>query len=537
MNLYRDGDGKMSLGGIASIRVRVALVFVFLFILVIVLGLESLSSLKYVNDVAAQVRVRWLPSTRALGDLNNFTTDFPAAAAALLRAQGAVEKAVIQQQMATLDRRIDQARRSYDSIPHDTAELALFRQFSAAWQRYRAGLPSPAGSLAGPSGGADQLYVSANATLLLLTARNEASAARASFLSDVAYRQARTRILLTILLAAGLVIGATIFVTRSISAPLVDLARRMRRLASSETQVDVIGTSRPDEIGEMARAVVIFRNNAIELANSRHTLAEQAAVLEQKLLEEQQLTRVQRNFVSMASHEFRTPLAIIDGHAQRLCSARDRMTLHDLAERSGKIRIAVQRMTQLIDNLIGSARLIDGEMGVFYEPTEIDVGQLLREGCQLQRDITPEAGIEEHLGQEPLIVQGDSTLLRQVISNLLSNAVKYSPDGGRIRVSGCTGSSMVTISVEDQGIGIPKVDRVRVFERYYRGSNTAGIGGTGLGLHLVKTIVEMHGGTILLECPRHGGTRFVVRLRAYAAPRELPARLPSRNSAGVTLVY
>src|SRR5450432_2606370 len=109
MNLYRDGDGKMSLGGIASIRVRVALVFVFLFILVIVLGLESLSSLKYVNDVAAQVRVRWLPSTRALGDLNNFTTDFPAAAAALLRAQGAVEKAVIQQQMATLDRRIDQA--------------------------------------------------------------------------------------------------------------------------------------------------------------------------------------------------------------------------------------------------------------------------------------------------------------------------------------------------------------------------------------------------------------------------------------------
>src|SRR5208282_2275755 len=110
----------------------------------------------------------------------------------------------------------------------------------------------------------------------------------------------------------------------------------------------------------MARAVVVFRNNAIDLAQNRQALAQQAAMLQEKLAEEQRLTLLQRNFVSMASHEFRTPLAIIDGHAQRLNSMRGRLTAEELTERARKGRSAVRRMTQLIDNLIGTARLIDG---------------------------------------------------------------------------------------------------------------------------------------------------------------------------------
>jgi two-component system OmpR family sensor kinase len=522
----------------ASIRVRVALVFIFLFLLVIVLGLESLSSLKYVNDVSAQVRVRWLPSTRALGDLNNFTTDFPAAAAAILRTQTLLEKAVIEQQMATLDRGIAAAERSYERIAHDGPEVSMFHEFSAAWQRYRAQLATGARPFGTASGeGNDELYHRANATLLLLTARNEASAANASLLSDVAYRQARTRILITILLTGGLVIGATLYVTRSLSAPLVDLARRMRRLASSETQVEIRGTSRPDEIGEMARAVEIFRNNAIELARSRHTLTQQAAVLQKKLVEEQELTRVQRNFVSMASHEFRTPLAIIDGHAQRLYSARERMTARDVAERSSKIRMAVQRMTQLIDNLIGSARLIDGKIGVHYKPAELDVVSLLRECCQLQREITPEAKIEESFGSDALITFGDSSLLRLVMGNLLTNAIKYSPDGGAIAVGGGIVGSSVTISIQDHGIGIPKVDQPRIFERYFRGSNTAGIAGTGLGLHIVKTIIEMHEGSISLDCPARGGTRFVLQLRLATRPTDVASMLQRSQPEGMASFY
>src|SRR5580704_4953099 len=107
-----------------SIRVRLSLVFLFLFLLVIVFGLESLRSLSYLNEAAAQIRTRWLPSTRALGDLNNLTTDFPAAEATLLRTasageRAAGERAATLRQMATLDHGIAAARIAYRQIRHD----------------------------------------------------------------------------------------------------------------------------------------------------------------------------------------------------------------------------------------------------------------------------------------------------------------------------------------------------------------------------------------------------------------------------------
>src|SRR6202453_4501115 len=96
-----------------SIRVRLSFVFLFLFVLVIVLGLEALGSLSYVNDASAQIRVRWLPSTRALGDLNNLTTDYPAAEVAMLRAYSASERALSLRQMTDLDRGIAAAQQAY----------------------------------------------------------------------------------------------------------------------------------------------------------------------------------------------------------------------------------------------------------------------------------------------------------------------------------------------------------------------------------------------------------------------------------------
>jgi signal transduction histidine kinase len=208
----------------------------------------------------------------------------------------------------------------------------------------------------------------------------------------------------------------------------------MHRLAGSETSIGVQGTQRHDEIGEMARAVLVFRNNAIDLAQNRHALAQQAAMLQEKLAEEQRLTLLQRNFVSMASHEFRTPLAIIDGHAQRFISMRDRLTADELTQRARKVRSTVSRMTQLIDNLIGSARLIDGRIELNYHPMQVDLGGLVREICHLQRELTPDAEILDRMTLQPLIVYGDASLLRQVFGNLLSNAVNYSPDAGPIQV-------------------------------------------------------------------------------------------------------
>jgi two-component system OmpR family sensor kinase len=504
-----------------SIRARLSLVFLFLFLLVIVLGLESLSSLSNVNEASAQIRDRWLPSTRALGDLNNFTTDFPAAEGALLRAHSAAERATIERQMADLDGSISAAQRAYRQIRHDAAEDDLFSRFEVSWSRYRSMVAHSESLSVGAAGaGATSIdetssksaYDAASDALGMLTDRNVASAREASERSDFAYSQARRRIALMILLAGLLVAGAMIHVRRSISAPLVDLAERMLRVAASETSVEILGTQRHDEIGEMARAVVVFRNNAVDLAQNRHALAQQATMLQEKLAEEQRLTLLQRNFVSMASHEFRTPLAIIDGHAQRLISMRERLTADELAERARKVRSTVARMTQLIDNLIGSARLIDGGIDLYFHPAQIDLSALVRDVCRLQRELTPNAQILERI-EPQLIVHGDASLLCQVFSNLLSNAVKYSPGGGLIRVAtAAQENAQIAVVIEDGGIGIPDNDRQRVFERYYRGSNTSGIVGSGVGLYLVKTIVDLHEGSIALESCEGEGSRFTVRL-------------------------
>jgi two-component system OmpR family sensor kinase len=504
-----------------SIRARLSFVFLFLFLLVIVLGLESLSSLSYFNEASAQIRDRWLPSTRALGDLNNFTTDFPAAEGALLRARSASEKAAIERQMADLDRNISAAQRAYEQIRHDAAEDDLYGRFEVSWSRYRSIVARIESRPFGSTGiettspgetSSKSAYDTASNMLGMLTDRNVTSAREASESSDLAYSHARRRIALTIFLAGLLVAGAMVYVRRSISAPLVDLADRMLRVAASETQVEVLGTQRHDEIGEMARAVVVFRNNAIDLARNRHALAQQATMLQEKLAAEQRLTLLQRNFVSMASHEFRTPLAIIDGHAQRLISMRERLTADELAERARKVRNTVARMTQLIDNLIGSARFIDGGIDLYFNPTRVDLAALVRDVCNLQRELTPNAQILEQIKPQPLIIYGDASLLRQVFGNLLSNAVKYSPGGGLIQVTTAQQDEQIIVAIQDRGIGIPDKDRERVFERYYRGSNTSGIVGSGVGLYLVKTIVELHEGRVTLESREGEGSEFMVRL-------------------------
>jgi signal transduction histidine kinase len=503
-----------------SIKARLSLVFLFFFLLVIALGFESLRSLNYVNDASAQIRVRWLPSTRALGDLNNLTTDFPAAETAMLRANSVSERATTEQQMTDLDRGIGAAQLAYRQIRHDATENDLYGRFESRWSAYRnivarsRSVPSGAAGAAAAydiENEAKSAYAAASDLLGTLTERNLAGAREASERSDLVYAQARKRIVLAIFLAALLVAGAMLHVTRSISAPLVDLAARMHRLAASETSVEVLGTRRHDEIGEMARAVVVFRNNALDLAQNRHTLATQAALLRQKLAEEQRLTLLQRNFVAMASHEFRTPLAIIDGHTQRLISMRDRLTTEDLAGRARKIRSMVRRMTQLIDNLIGSARLVDARIDLYYHPAPVDLTSLVREICQLQRELTPDARIREQIQAQPLLVRGDASLLSQLFSNLVSNAVKYSPDSGLIRVIAAGEGTQIAVVIEDRGIGIPEADRERVFERYYRGSNTSGIGGSGVGLSLVKTIVDLHKGTIALDSREGEGSRFTIR--------------------------
>jgi signal transduction histidine kinase len=259
---------------------------------------------------------------------------------------------------------------------------------------------------------------------------------------------------------------------------------------------------------------------------SQRVLAQQASMLEEKLAQEQRLALLQRNFVSMASHEFRTPLTIIDGHAQRLIKLKDRMSTDEINERAGKVRGAVLRITHLIDNLLNTSRLFDGGAGLYFRPEEIDVAALLHEVSQLHREIAPGSQIVERFGTVPLQMTGDSKLLFQVFSNLVSNAIKYSPSGGRVQINAGIEAEQVVVAIEDRGIGIPAKDLDQLFERYHRGSNVSGIVGTGVGLYLVKMVVDLHGGSIAVKSKEGEGARFTVRL-PIKPPAQIAAIAPA----------
>jgi len=238
----------------------------------------------------------------------------------------------------------------------------------------------------------------------------------------------------------------------------------------------------------------------------------QAHDLEQALSKEKDLNLLQRQFVSMASHEFRTPLAIIDSAAQRLKrkASEDSLTSQDALLRIDNIREAVDRMTRLMESTLSAARMEEGKIAVEIGPCNI--GGLIRNICDRQREIAKGHTISSDLTTLPDTIQADEGALEQVFTNLLSNAVKYALDSPDIHVRAFCEDEDILVQVRDNGIGIDEDDLPKMFERFFRAKTSTGIAGTGIGLNLAKTLIEMHDGSIGVESIKGRGTTFTVRL-------------------------
>jgi signal transduction histidine kinase len=517
----RSGRPGNNAGYMLSLRARLSLVFLVMFATILVLGLASAWSLSHSNEVATDVSSRWLPNVRLLGDLNNFTSDYRTAEANSLLAGSEAELERSLGEIPPLDQAILRAQHAYEQLPHGTEEAALYRQFSITWASYKSiAQQVTALSVSGQKPEAAIIYHTQSRTaydaasdlLGRLTDYNVAMAARASARSARAYNHAKS--LMGIALAlAGLMLAFVIAeVRRQISFPLLDLSRAMLKLAANDTGVEIGHTGRMDEIGEMARAVVVFRANAIELMHSQRGLAQQASMLEEKLAHEQSVTQMQRNFVSMITHEFRTPLTQIDAQAQRMTNLRDRLLPADIGDRSGRIRGAVNRIVRMIDHLVDTTRLMDGDASLFFHPEPMDLIAVLHDVCRIQREISPDAQIVEEFAVEALPMQGDPKLLFQAFSNLVANAIKYSPGRARVILRARQTDRQIVVTIEDFGIGIPAKDRAHIFLRHYRGGNVSGFVGTGIGLFLVSTVLRLHAGEITVASEEGVGTRFTTTL-------------------------
>ena len=237
----------------------------------------------------------------------------------------------------------------------------------------------------------------------------------------------------------------------------------------------------------------------------------------------------------MASHEFRTPLTVIDGQAQRLMKLAASRPVVEIIERAKKIRKAVLRMTTVIEALLSSSSMMEGSAQLYFHPVEVDLRVLLEEVCQLHREVAPQSRIWQKLGTAPLPVIGDAKLLPQMFGNLISNALKYSPDGSLIEITARVEGDHVAVAVRDEGIGIPAKDLATIFGRYNRGSNVSGIVGTGVGLYLVEIVASLHQGSVAVDSEEGKGSCFTVHLPLLhdagneAADAEPVSALPVRG--------
>ena len=251
--------------------------------------------------------------------------------------------------------------------------------------------------------------------------------------------------------------------------------------------------------------------NITEQVEAEQKVAQQRD-LEAALAKEREINGLQRQFVSMVSHEFRTPLAIIDGSAQRLVRRLDTLTPERAGEALHKIRRSVARLTELMESVLNAARLEEGR--IVYAPEPCNLIDIIREICDSYSEVYPDHAIEMDVDSLPAQVVADPKLIRQVISNLTSNAVKYSSAGTTIRIRGRedTASGDAVVSVQDEGVGIPEAEIDQLCSRFFRASTSTGIAGSGIGLHLVQHFIAMHGGRMDVASTEGEGSTFTVRL-------------------------
>lgn len=240
-------------------------------------------------------------------------------------------------------------------------------------------------------------------------------------------------------------------------------------------------------------------------------LEAQKGLLEASLDKERELNGLQRQFVSMVSHEFRTPLAIIDGVAQRVLRRLDRLKPEALKESQQKVRGAVARLTELMESVLSAARLEEGQIA--FEPKVCPLVGLITELHGSYSELNKNHEIILDIDKLPNKIVADSKLLRQVVSNLLSNAIKYSREGTPVWINGhLEERDELVIAVRDKGVGIPEAELENLFERFFRASTSTGIAGSGIGLNLAQHFVDMHGGRIDVESTVGIGSTFTIHL-------------------------
>jgi len=356
-----------------------------------------------------------------------------------------------------------------------------------------------------------------------LTLQNVLTGTKASGYQYFAYPLAQTQSTLT---RFGLALGGIslfgILMVALATWFIVSYALRpLRRVAATATEV----ASMPLDRGEVDLSVRVpdaDTDRRTEVGQVGAALNTMLGHVDNALKARQASESKVRQFVADASHELRTPLASIRGYAE--LTRRGNYALPpDVTHSLGRVESEAVRMTSLVEDLLLLARL---DAGRDIETAPVDLSTLLVDCVSDAYVAGPDHEWELDLPNDPVMVEMDAHRIHQVIANLLANARIHTPAGTTVKVGlGVTAGNTAVVTVADNGPGIPRQQQRDLFERFTRGdsSRQRGTGSTGLGLSIVRAVVDAHGGNVTVKS-RKGSTVFRVELPVHAAtPTEVPA--------------
>jgi PAS domain S-box-containing protein len=234
--------------------------------------------------------------------------------------------------------------------------------------------------------------------------------------------------------------------------------------------------------------------------------------MKKQLEKEKELNEMKSRFVSMASHEFRTPLTTILSSASLISKYPLNEDNDKRVKHINRIKSSVENLTEILNDFLSISKLEEGK--ITSHPIEIEIVSFIEEIITEMHSVVKRGQqiIYNHPNQDSAIIYQDKQLLKNVLINLTSNAIKYSDEDKKIYISHDIADTFLTLKIKDEGIGIPESDQEHLFERFFRSDNATNIQGTGLGLNIVKKYVELMGGSITFASELNKGTTFIVKL-------------------------
>ena len=250
------------------------------------------------------------------------------------------------------------------------------------------------------------------------------------------------------------------------------------------------------------------KNRTLILEEAIEELEKTKIDLHNSLNKEKELNELKSRFVSMASHEFRTPLTTMMSSLSLVTKYGEQNDKESQLKHVAKIKTSINNLTDILNDFLSVSKLEEGK--IENMPEEINLKKFISDVISEMQSmaINGQKINQLHTGNEMVLV--DKKLLKNVLFNLVSNALKFSPEGGVVEINAQILNSSIKISVKDNGIGISKEDQKHLFERFFRGHNATHIQGTGLGLNIVAKYAELMNGSLDFESIENTGTTFTI---------------------------